>query len=112
MRFLLRHVRGDCRSRAGASPQDSLNGLIDEGRLREQLVMFSFSRESGVVQPEHRAGLVPIVARIAYALSSPSVPLPLGQALFPTLVVRCICVRGMASTGARAHALVQRNGCR
>lgn len=47
--------------------KDHLYNLVDDGKFKEAIITFKIDKESGVVQPEHRPQLMPIVMRILFS---------------------------------------------
>lgn len=46
---------------------DHLKGLVDDAKFKAAITNFKIDKESGVVQPEHRPQLMPIVMRILFS---------------------------------------------
>lgn len=46
---------------------DHLKGLLDDAKFKAAITNFKIDKESGVVQPEHRPQLMPIVMRILFS---------------------------------------------
>ena len=45
---------------------DQLKGMLKKGELRDTMLHFNMSEEAGIIDPEHRASLIPLVTRILF----------------------------------------------
>ena len=45
---------------------DHLKGMLKKGELRDAMLSFNMSKDAGVIDPEHRAALIPLISRVMF----------------------------------------------